>query len=101
MASARKVQPMNLTIIVHKAEEGGYWAKVPGLPGCYTQAETREELQANVLDAIEGWLSVTTEQAAEKEEGEAFDIEFAIRKVSRKGSALSEGTAAEAQKAHP
>jgi len=25
---------MKLKVIVHKAEEGGYWAEVPAIPGC-------------------------------------------------------------------
>lgn len=27
---------MNLKVIVHEAEKGGYWAKVPAIPGCAT-----------------------------------------------------------------
>jgi predicted RNase H-like HicB family nuclease len=47
---------MKLKAIVHVAEEGGYWAEVPSLPGCMTQAESLEELKANLQDAVEGWL---------------------------------------------
>ncbi len=39
-------------VIVHKAEEGGYWAEVPDLPGCFTEADTLDELSSNVRDAI-------------------------------------------------
>ena len=35
---------MKLKVIVHKAEEGGYWAEVPAIPGCATQGESFEEL---------------------------------------------------------
>lgn len=49
---------MKLKIIVHEAEEGGYWAEVPSIPGCATQGETFEELLQNLHEAIEGWLSV-------------------------------------------
>jgi predicted RNase H-like HicB family nuclease len=52
---------MNIKVVVHKAEEGGYWAEVPSIPGCATQGETIEELKANVLEAIEGCLSVEIE----------------------------------------
>ena len=44
--------------VVHNAEEGGYWAEVPALPGCFTEAETREELLANIKEAIQGCLAV-------------------------------------------
>lgn len=49
---------MNIKAIVHEAEEGGYWAEVPSIPGCATQGETLEELQFNLREAIEGCLSV-------------------------------------------
>ncbi len=50
----------DLTSYVHKAQEGGYWAEVPALPGCVTQGETLDEVVDNLNDAIEGWLSVQT-----------------------------------------
>jgi len=49
---------MKLKAIVHEAEEGGYWAEVPAIPGCATQGETMDELLANLREAIEGCLSV-------------------------------------------
>ena len=49
---------MKLKVIVHEAEEGGYWAEVPSIPGCATQGETFEELLQNIYDAVEGCLSV-------------------------------------------
>lgn len=49
---------MKLKVIVHEAEEGGYWAEVPSIPGCATQGETFEELLQNLYDAVEGCLSV-------------------------------------------
>jgi len=49
---------MTLKAIIHKAEEGGYWAEVPSLPGCVTQGETLNELKANLREAIDLWLSV-------------------------------------------
>jgi len=51
---------MKLKVVVHEAEEGGYWAEVPGIPGCVTQGETFEELLANLYEAVEGCLSVDT-----------------------------------------
>jgi len=49
---------MTIQAIVHRAEEGGYWAEVPTIPGCATQGETMEELRLNLREAIEGCLSV-------------------------------------------
>ncbi|MFM2199042.1 MAG: hypothetical protein RLZZ505_2474 [Verrucomicrobiota bacterium] len=47
---------MKLQAVIHVAEEGGYWAEVPALPGCVTQGETRAELEANLREAVAGWL---------------------------------------------
>jgi len=52
---------MKIKTIIHEAEEGGYWAEVPSIPGCATQGETFEELLANLYEAIEGCLSVDIE----------------------------------------
>ena len=49
---------MKLKIIIHEAEEGGYWAEVPAIEGCATQGETFEELLKNIYEAVEGCLSV-------------------------------------------
>jgi predicted RNase H-like HicB family nuclease len=47
---------MTVRAIVHKAEEGGFWAEVPSIPGCATQGETMEEHRLNLQEAIEGCL---------------------------------------------
>ncbi len=49
---------MKIKVVVHDAEEGGYWAEVPAIPGCATQGETFEELLSNLYEAVEGCLSV-------------------------------------------
>lgn len=53
---------MKIKVIVHEAEEGGYWAEVPAIPGCATQGDTFEELLKNLYEAVEGCLSVDVEQ---------------------------------------
>ncbi|NJL90048.1 MAG: type II toxin-antitoxin system HicB family antitoxin [Coleofasciculaceae cyanobacterium SM2_1_6] len=55
---------MNVKAIIHPAEEGGYWAEVPALPGCFTQGETKEEVIANLQEAIEGWLEVANNRSS-------------------------------------
>ena len=52
---------MKIKVVVHEAEESGYWAEVPALPGCATQGETMEELFENLREAIEGCLLVNVE----------------------------------------
>ena len=40
------------TILIHPAEEGGFWVEVPTLPGCFSQGESIEEAIAHVKEAI-------------------------------------------------
>lgn len=49
---------MKLKVIVHEAEEGGYWAEVPAIAGCATEGDDFEELLGNLYEAVEGCLSV-------------------------------------------
>lgn len=55
---------MKLKVVVHDAEEGGYWAEVPSIPGCATQGESFEELLQNLYEAVEACLSVDLDAPA-------------------------------------
>jgi predicted RNase H-like HicB family nuclease len=55
---------MNVKIVVHEAEEGGFWAEVPALPGCVSQGDTMDELLANMREAIQAWLDTAPPDAA-------------------------------------
>ena len=57
---------MIIKAIFHQAEEGGFWAEVPALPGCLTQGETPEEIQQNLLEAIEVWFEAGDAETAGK-----------------------------------
>jgi predicted RNase H-like HicB family nuclease len=52
---------MQIKVVVHEAEEGGFWAEVPAIPGCATQGNSMDELMLNLRDAIEGCLSIEIE----------------------------------------
>lgn len=68
---------MEYTVIFHRAEEGGYWAEVPALPGCYSQGESIEETVKNIREAIEAHIEALKEEGQEiPEEGE-----FVIGKI--------------------
>ena len=67
---------MKLKVVVHEAEEGGYWAEVPSIPGCATQGDTFEELLTNLYEAVEGCLSVSIEP--QKQEPGRRVIEIAV-----------------------
>ncbi|MBU4443922.1 type II toxin-antitoxin system HicB family antitoxin [bacterium] len=53
---------MKIKAIIHEAEEGGYWAEIPSIPGCATQGDSFEELLSNIYEAIEACLSVDIEE---------------------------------------
>ncbi|MCY4374130.1 MAG: type II toxin-antitoxin system HicB family antitoxin [Spirochaetaceae bacterium] len=53
---------MKIKVVIHQAEEGGYWAEVPSIPGCVTQGESFEELLKNLYEAVEGCLSVDVDE---------------------------------------
>ncbi len=65
---------MKLKIVVHDAEEGGYWAEVPAIAGCATQGETFEELLENLYEAIEGCLSVDLEELSQVSHARIMEI---------------------------
>jgi len=65
---------MEYTILVYKAEEGGFWAEVPALPGCYSQGETIEETMENAKEAIEAHLLALKEEREEVPTEEEFVI---------------------------
>jgi predicted RNase H-like HicB family nuclease len=67
---------MKIKVVVHEAEEGGFWAEVPAIPGCATQGESMDELLVNLREAIEGCLSVDV--AEPKAGGTQRILEIAI-----------------------
>lgn len=65
---------MTLKAIIHDAEEGGFWAEVPALPGCVTQGETIAEVQANLREAVDLWLSVEDESVKAGKNDRALEL---------------------------
>ena len=54
---------MKLEVIIHDDPNGGYWAEVPALPGCFTQGETMTEIRANIREAVTACLEVSQDRA--------------------------------------
>jgi predicted RNase H-like HicB family nuclease len=67
---------VTLKVLIHAADEGGFWAEVPALPGCVSQGETIDEVRTNVREAIEGW--VLAEDAALPTDAADQIIEVAV-----------------------
>ena len=65
---------MKIKVVVHEAEEDGFWAEVPAIPGCATQGETFEELLHNLYEAVEGYLSVDVSESQLPGEGRVLEI---------------------------
>ncbi len=65
---------MKLKVVVHEAEEGGYWAEIPAIPGCATQGDTFDELLKNIYEAVEGCLSVDVEDIPVTEKDKVMEI---------------------------
>lgn len=75
---------MEYTVLIYHAEEGGFWAEVPVLPGCYSQGETIEETMRNIKEAIEAHLMALKEEREEIPTEE----EFVIGRIKVEGSAV-------------
>lgn len=65
---------MKIKIIVHEADEGGFWAEVPAIPGCASEGETLEELLENVHEAVQGCLSVDVGDLTLKQSDRVIEI---------------------------
>lgn len=74
---------MKIKILIHKDEKNGFWAEVPSLPGCYTQAETMDELLPNLHEAVEGYLKVKEDEMmnSEKTQIQIKDESFKVLEI--------------------
>jgi predicted RNase H-like HicB family nuclease len=43
---------MKYTVILERESDGGFVASVPVLPGCVSQGDTRDEVMANIKEAV-------------------------------------------------
>jgi len=65
---------MKIKVVVHEAEEGGFWAEVPSIPGCATQGESFDELLSNIYEAVEGCLSIDVQNIVISENDKIMEI---------------------------
>jgi predicted RNase H-like HicB family nuclease len=73
---------MKLKVVIHEAEEGGFWAEVPSIPGCATQGEDFQDLLHNLYEAVEGCLSVDVSPSQNQEHSRIVDLGKEILWVS-------------------
>jgi predicted RNase H-like HicB family nuclease len=48
--------------VIERAEDGSYWAYFPDLPGCATSAESAEQVEGKLHEAVELYLSYFRER---------------------------------------
>jgi predicted RNase H-like HicB family nuclease len=65
---------MKIKVIIHEAEEGGYWAEVPALPGCFSEGETMQEMMANIKEAIECYLDAPDPPVPERAQVQEVEV---------------------------
>ncbi|MCX6841571.1 MAG: type II toxin-antitoxin system HicB family antitoxin [candidate division WOR-3 bacterium] len=84
-------------IQIVECEEGGYFVRIPDLPGCMTQGETIKEALANIKEAKELWLEEMVESGLPIPEP-AGDREHSGRFVVRMPRSLHERLAQESER---
>ena len=67
---------MKLQVVIHNAEEGGFWAEIPAFAGCVSQGETLEETLFNIKEAAEGWLEVAAMHIKNTSQVQIAEIEL-------------------------
>ncbi len=65
---------MRIKVVIHEAEEGGYWAEAPALPGCFSQGESWDEAVENIREAIEGWLLTAADMTSTAPTGKVIEL---------------------------
>jgi predicted RNase H-like HicB family nuclease len=65
---------VKLKAVIHEAEEGGFWAEVPAIPGCCTYGDSYEELVKNLCEAVEGCLSIDVAEIKTGEKDRIIEI---------------------------
>ena len=60
------INNLDWRMVIHEAEEGGYWGEVPAMPGCVSEGDTVDECRANLIEAARGCLKVYIDMAIER-----------------------------------
>jgi predicted RNase H-like HicB family nuclease len=67
-----------LAVVVHPAEEGGFWAEVPSLRGCVSEGDSLDEVVANIREAARAWLDAAAEQNPPEDDPAAVVMELPL-----------------------
>jgi predicted RNase H-like HicB family nuclease len=69
---------VRLKVVIHEAEEGGFWAEVPALRGCVSEGDTLDDVVANIREAARGWLDAAADQNPAEEDPGAIVLELPL-----------------------
>jgi len=50
-------QPKSYAYVIERADDGSYWAYLPDLPGCATSGDSPEQVEEQLPEAVELYLS--------------------------------------------
>jgi predicted RNase H-like HicB family nuclease len=65
---------MKLRVVLEPSDEGGYTVYVPGLPGCISEGDTREQAISNIKEAIELYLEPVEDDLTPSPDTEITEI---------------------------
>jgi predicted RNase H-like HicB family nuclease len=65
---------MKLAVILEPSEEGGYTVRVPSLPGCISEGDTRDEALRNIQEAIELYLEPIQDDMSYSPDSEVTEV---------------------------
>jgi predicted RNase H-like HicB family nuclease len=66
---------MRVKVRIYDAEEGGYWAVIPGIPNCVSEGETVDEVTRNIAEALQALASVEEYGPERDQPGRLVDID--------------------------
>jgi predicted RNase H-like HicB family nuclease len=55
-------QAKSYVYVIERADDGSYWAYLPDLPGCATTAQSPEEVERQLHEAVALYLSYYTDR---------------------------------------
>jgi len=73
MKTAEDFASKDYPVLLHRDREGDYIAEIPDLPGCMTDARTKEEALREIEDAKRAWIAVALEKGMEIPEPRDLD----------------------------
>jgi len=65
---------MNLKVVLEPSDEGGFTVYVPGLPGCISEGETKDDALKNIKEAIGLYIELVDDDLAISEKSEITEL---------------------------